>query len=82
MKDTNERQKQEIDELKKALQKVCRHIKKKTLAYDVVQLEQEKNQCENEKEDQRLQIQELEQLLEEERQTYEHNRQSVNSVTR
>lgn len=36
MKDTNERQKQEIDELKKALQKVCRHIKKKTLAYDVV----------------------------------------------
>lgn len=39
MKDTNERQKQEIDELKKALQKVCRHIKKKkkkTLAHVIV----------------------------------------------
>ena len=36
-----------------------------------------KDQNEQEKEDLRLQIQELEQLLEEERQTYEDNRQSV-----
>ena len=35
------------------------------------------DQNEHEKEDLRLQIQELEQLLEEERQTYEDNRQSV-----
>lgn len=40
-------------------------------------MKEEKIQSESEKEDQRLQIQELEQLLEEERQTYEHNRQSV-----
>lgn len=32
---------------------------------------------ENEREDFKLQIQELEQLLEEERQTYEYNRRSV-----
>ncbi|KAG1472933.1 hypothetical protein G6F56_001249 [Rhizopus delemar] len=51
--------KRQVDDLKETIEK----------------MNKEKMESDHEKEDQRLQIQELEQLLEDERQAYEHNRQ-------